>query len=261
MWKSLDAETALASMYIMTRKGAELSTGPVTDALLAASETPLREAVARRIEFTREAFGRGQDLAGIVRTLDDERKNAVEQQAANLFSVMTGQEIKLRFTSVRPQSRRTDPFTRRYLGFDARFDAEVSVDGKVEVISNVFAEALPRVTRGGLNRLKRYMMAYMGQAMAKRGKVPNIIPGQEWLIPHMLDIPLTVAIVAGQEFTYASNCLLNIVVPAAVAVAAGKHSPEEAARIAEQAAYITATIPGAVMRARKIGDKVSEKLT
>ncbi|MBN2027183.1 MAG: hypothetical protein JW854_10545 [Actinobacteria bacterium] len=257
MWKSLDAETSLACMYIMTRKGAELSAGPVTDALLAACEEPVREAVARRIESTTQAFAAGRELADVVRALDDERKAVVEEKAGLIFSAMTGQEIKIRFTAVRPQGRRTDPFTRRYLGFDGCFDVEASVDGKVETISNVFAEALPRVMRGGLNRLKRRMMAGMGQAMARRGKVPNIIPGQEWLIPHMLDIPLTVAIVASQELTYASNCLLNVVVPAAVAVAEGKHEPEEAARIAEGAAYITATIPGAVARARKVGEMVA----
>ncbi len=258
MWKSLDAETSLACMYIMTRKGAELSTGPVTDALLAACEGPVREAVARRIELSQEAFARGEGLADVVRALDDERKAGVEEQVARLFSTMTGQDIKMRFTSVRPQARRTDPFTRKYLGFDACFDAEVTVDGKVHSISNVYAEAIPRAARGGLNLLKRRMMATMGQFMARRGKMSNIMPGQEWLIPHMLDIPLTIACVAGQEFTYASNCLLNIVVPAAVAVAEGKHDPEEAAMIAEKAAYITATIPGAVTRARKIGEKLVE---
>jgi hypothetical protein len=104
-------------------------------------------------------------------------------------------------------------------------------------------------------------MASIGQAMARWGRLPNVSPHQAWTIPHKLDIPLSVASVAGQELTYASNCLLNIVVPAAVAVALGKYTPEEAARVAEEAAYITATIPGAMSRARQIGEKVAQAHT
>jgi hypothetical protein len=72
----------------------------------------------------------------------------------------------------------------------------------------------------------------------------------------MMNIPLSVATIAAQELTYASNCLLNIVVPAAVAVATGRHSPEEAAEIAEKASHITATIPGARPRARQVGERI-----
>jgi hypothetical protein len=109
--------------------------------------------------------------------------------------------------------------------------------------------------------MKLRMMSWMGKAMAKRGMIPNLKQGQEWTIPLMLNLPLSLATVAGQELTYASNCLLNIVVPAAVAVAAGQHSPEEAARIAEEASHITATIPGARARARRIGDKIKEAVS
>jgi hypothetical protein len=101
----------------------------------------------------------------------------------------------------------------------------------------------------------------MAIQMAKRGRLPNVKPGQEWMLPQMLDIPLSVACLAGQELTYASINILNIVVPAAVAAAMKRHEPDEAAKIAERAAYITATIPGGVMRARQIGEKVLDSVS
>jgi hypothetical protein len=240
---SLNPETALVNMYIMARKATELSTGPVTDALLVASEAATRDAVARRVQRSQEALAAGKELAEVVRALDDERKAVVEEQAGHICSSMLGQPITVRYTQVRPQARRTDPFTRKYLGFDAYFDAEVTVGGKVWHIENVFAEALPRVA--------------LGQATYE-GKMPEMQPGQEWMIPHLQNIPLTVACFAGQNLTYSSNCLLNIVVPASVAVAMGKHTPEEAARIAQEAAYITSSIPGAMPRARHVGRKLEQ---
>jgi hypothetical protein len=259
--QSLDPETALVCTYIMTRKAMETSAGLVTDALLAAVEAATREAVARRVRQSQEALMTGKDLAQVVRALDDERKKTVEDQAGRSFSAMMGQALTIRFTQVRPQARRTDSFTQRYLGFDAYFDVEVTVNGQVRRIENLLGEALPRAAQGGLDRLKRRLMASIGQAMARWGRLPNVSPHQAWTIPHKLDIPLSVASVAGQELTYASNCLLNIVVPAAVAVALGKYTPEEAARVAEEAAYITATIPGAMSRARQIGEKVAQAHT
>ncbi len=122
----------------------------------------------------------------------------------------------------------------------------------------MYGTALPRAARGGLFRLKQRLKGWMAFQMAKRGRLPNVKAGREWLLPLMLDIPLSVACIAGQELTYASINILNIVVPAAVAVAVKKHGPREAAEIAERAAYITATIPGGLARARRIGEKVLE---
>jgi len=217
---------------------------------LAASEAATHEAVARRIQYAQEALAAGRPLADVVRALDDERKAVIEKQVGHLFGATSGRTITMRFTQIRPQARRTDSFTRKHLGFDAYFDVEVTVNSKLHRIENLFGKALPQAAQGGLNRLKRRLMAWMGQSMVKQ-------PGWKWMIPHMLDLPLTIACVAGQELTYASNCLLNIVVPVAVAVAMGKHNPDEATTLAEQAAYITATIPGAKSRASQIGAKIA----
>jgi hypothetical protein len=255
---SHDPETALVAMYIVVRKAAESTSGPVTDALLAASETGAVEAVARRVKRSKEGLEAGEDLAHIVKSLDDERKSIVEKNATTFFKHVTGMDITIEFTAVRPQARRTDPLTRKYLGFDAYYDADVTVGGKLTRIRDVYGTALPRAARGGFFRWKQRLKGWMAVQMAKRGRLPNVKPGQEWMLPQMLDIPLSVACLAGQELTYASINILNIVVPAAVAVAMTRHEPGEAAKIAERAAYITATIPGGAIRARRIGEKFLE---
>jgi hypothetical protein len=255
---SHDPETALVAMYIVVRKAAESTSGPVTDALLAASERGAIEAVARRVKRSREGLEGGEDLAHIVKKLDDERKAVVEKNSTVFFKHITGMDITIEFTAIRPQARRTDALTKKYLGFDAYYDADVTVNGRLHRIRDVYGTALPRAARGGLFRLKQRLKGWMAIRMAKRGRLPNVRPGQEWMLPQMLDIPLSVACLAGQELTYASINILNIVVPAAVAVALNRHEPGEAAKIAERAAYITATIPGGLTRARRIGEKVLE---
>jgi hypothetical protein len=258
---SHDPETALVAMYIVVRKAAESTSGPVTDAFHAASEKGAIEAVTRRVKRSREGLEGGEDLAHIVKKLDDERKSIVEKNATVFFKHITGMDITLEFTAIRPQARRTDPFTKKYLGFDAYYDTDVTVNGKLTRIRDVYGTALPRAARGGLFRVKQRLKGWMAVQMAKKGLLPNVKPGQEWILPLMLDIPLSVACIAGQELTYASINILNIVVPAAVASAMKRHEPGEAAKIAERAAYITATIPGAEVRARQIGEKVLERVS
>jgi hypothetical protein len=54
------------------------------------------------------------------------------------------------------------------------------------------------------------------------------------------------------EMTLMGNTIMNITVPAAVAAAMGKMSPDDAAKEAAANAPLTAGIPGARVRAEKV---------
>jgi hypothetical protein len=54
------------------------------------------------------------------------------------------------------------------------------------------------------------------------------------------------------ELYLASNTIINVTVPAAVAAAMGTMAPQEAARVAEGAGFITVGIPGARERAEQV---------
>ena len=45
---------------------------------------------------------------------------------------------------------------------------------------------------------------------------------------------------------------MNVVIPAAVAAAMGKHTWEDAGKLAEKGAYITRAIPGSKDKAREV---------
>ena len=55
-----------------------------------------------------------------------------------------------------------------------------------------------------------------------------------------------------RELSTAGNNILNITVPAAVATMLGNASPADAARTAEDAAFLTAGIPGARQKAEEV---------
>lgn len=109
---SRDPEAALVAMYIVARKAAETTSGPVTELFLAASEKGATEAVARRVRAAREGLERGEGLDRIVRDLDQEPRSVVEANATAFFKKITGKDIVIRFTAIRPQARWTDPLTR-----------------------------------------------------------------------------------------------------------------------------------------------------
>jgi len=253
---SVDPETAKVCIYIITRKAAEVTSGPITDILACASEPAARQAIETRINRSSEILKNGGDVAKAVGVFEDDRKKTIEDRTGMVFSDMTGQEIKVSFAEIRPQARRGDPFTEKYLGFDGYFDIEVSVNGHSHYIDNVFGKALPRAAKGKINQFRRRIRSAIAKKLAASGRMPGIRQGQIWMIPHMMDIPLSAACLAGGEITYASNSLLNMVVPAAVSVEMGMHSPDEAAGLAEGAAYITNTIPGGKIRASLLGEKV-----
>jgi len=73
------------------------------------------------------------------------------------------------------------------------------------------------------------------------GKRPELAP----LVPMV--VPLA------SEILLASNVIINVTVPAAVAAAMGLHTPEEAGVIAQRAGFVSSGIPGSNVNAEAAG--------
>jgi hypothetical protein len=208
---AFDPETAMVAMNIVAKKAQQLRGGPVTNAMLLASEPVRARALYTRAARTYDALEAGQDLATVVRTLDEERKRQVETRVSAMLSRNMGKSVEVRLTHIGPGARRSSKLAREWFAFDAHIDAEVTVDGVTTRLERYSDEIIPDVALG---------------------KRPDIA----WAVP--LVVPLA------SEVMLASNVVINVTVPAAVAAAMGLHSAEDAARIAQQAGFVSSGIPG-----------------
>ncbi|MBN1496615.1 MAG: hypothetical protein JXA07_07590, partial [Spirochaetes bacterium] len=226
-----------------------------------ASEGPVRAALAKRVETARDQLARGWGVGDIARMMDDQRKAVVELNAAAYLTGILKKKYEIRITRVAPQARRTDKITKKYLGFDANFDVEVVVDGWRRRFVNLYGRVLPRYARGGPHRVLLRIAAAAARLLFRMGLLRHIIPGMrpgmEWMLPLALNWHLVGALVATHELTYGANSLINVLAPVAVAVSEGVCGPDEAARLAESNALISASIPGALVRAREVGEKIA----
>ncbi len=128
-----------------------------------------------------------------------------------MLSRNMGKSVEVRLTHIGPGARRSSKLAREWFAFDAHIDAEVTVDGVTTRLERYSDEIIPDVALG---------------------KRPDIA----WAVP--LVVP------QASEVMLASNVLINVTVPAAVAAALGLHSAEDAARIAQQAGFVSSGIPG-----------------
>lgn len=159
----------------------------------------------------KDKLSKGKPLAEIVRDLDDERLKTTEENAARVLSGLFGKQIEVKILSITPGARRTSKLALKYLAFDPNIDVQVTCDGKTTIMNHFVDKVIPEVTLG-----------------------KNI--EDAWAVPIAASVCL--------EWILGGNNILNVVVPAAVAAAMKIHEPKEAAQIAEQAAFITAGIPG-----------------
>ncbi len=213
---AFDPETSMVAMNIVAKKAAQLQTGAVTNAMILASEPVRAKALYRRAAKTYDALSNGGDLAAVVRDLDGERKRTVEQRVGALLSKMTGKDVAIRLTHVGPGARRSSKLAKEWFAFDAHIDAEITVDG---------------VT----TRLERYSDVIIPDvALGKRQDIA-------WAVPMVAPL--------ASEILLASNVIINVTVPAAVAAAMGKMSPEEAGLAAQQAGFVSSGIPGSNVNA------------
>ena len=215
----IDPEMALCSLNTIARKAETVSRGSVSHACILASEAVRDRAIYRRAVKVYEMMKAGTSVEEAARSLDDERKAAVEERGSAVLSGFTGHTIKLKFTVIKPQGRRTDAFTKKYWAFDSFVSYDISIDGKPYHIENLAAKAVPEFA---LNEKAR--------ENPDRGTA------------------LFAGAVLTQELQYIGHTIINVTVPAAVAALLGKDE-KSAAKSAESGAYLTKAIPGAKDRA------------
>lgn len=226
---SFDPEIALISMNTVARKASEVCPGLVTDTLIFASEPTRTRALYRRAAKAFADLSSGKSLAEVVREIEEERQATVELRAGAMFSRLMGKEVKVHVTKLKPGARRKGPLVEKYLTFDPLADVEITVDGQTTKLEGIVHDLIPKVAKGERDDIA-------------------------WAIP------LAAAVL--DELVMMGNTIINITVPAAVAVAMGLMSPKDAAFIAESSAYLTSGISGAHDRAMevcKLAAKIMER--
>lgn len=224
-----DPEMALTATNTIARVAEWVKRGPVTKALMLAGEDVRDRAIYRRAAKAYEMLKAGKSLEEVTKALDDERKEYVEKRAAAMLGAFLGKNIEIKFTELRPQARRHDPFTEKYWGFDSYISYDITIDGKKYHIENLSAKTVPEFALEGKGR-----------------DDPDYANA------------LFVGAVVAQELQYIGHTIINITVPAAVAAILGM-DPKEASKKAENGAYLTRAIPGAKYAAREVA-AVAKKL-
>ncbi|MCK9306792.1 MAG: hypothetical protein M0P17_04625, partial [Methanoculleus sp.] len=224
MQSFIDPELALCATNTIVRKAEVVNRGSVTEACIRASEPVRDRAIYRRAAKVYEMLKAGRSLEEVAGALDEEKKATVERRGSAVLSGFTGKEIVFRFTEIAPHARRTDPFTAKFWGFDAKISYEFSIDGKDYHIDNLTARVIPEYALEGKGRD---------------------------------DPDMGTAIFAGavltQELQYSGHTILNVTVPAAVAAALGT-DPAEAAKRAAKGAYLTNAISGTREAAKLVAE-------
>jgi len=223
---SLDPEMAMIAINTVARKATEVRGGPVTDTLITATEPVRCKALYDRAVRTFEELNAGKDLEEIVSTLDQERQANVEANAGAMFSGALNKDVKVQVTKLCGAARRSGKIVERYWAFDAMADVEVTVDGQKASLPGFVHDLLPKIVRGESEDVA-------------------------WAAP------LAAAVMS--ELYLASNTIINVTVPAAVAAAMGKMPPDEAARVAERGCFLTVGIPGARERAEHVA-KLAQRI-
>jgi len=212
MTQWIDPEIAAFSTNTISRKAEQVRRGPVTRAIINATDGIRADALRWRAEFAYDELMAGKSLEDICATLDQRRKEKVEKNASAVMSGFFGRDITISYSKLEGGARREHPFAQSYWGFDADVDALVTVDG---------------------------------EEFRFEGLTHKVIPDAVLNKKAELSLPITVASAVAQELMYLGCCTVDATVPAVVAAALGKYSAKEAGKCAEEGGRLTCSIPGA----------------
>jgi hypothetical protein len=216
----LEPEYAKIATNTISRKAEQVKRGPITKALILATDGALAKGVYKRAKFTYEHLRNGKELDEIVRMLDDEKLEDLEVACSGLFSNMMGKEVKIKVTKYQGCARRRkNEFLMKYCGFDTDADLEITVDGEKIVFEGLSHKVIPDAV------------------LNKKEDILEALP--------MAAVPVT-------ELQLSGHSIINLIVPAAVAAAMGAGSTDDIAKKVAAGAYISSAIPGGIPRAKEV---------
>ncbi len=219
---SFSPELALCSINILARKAAEIRPGLVTTLLIEGTEPARYNILHSRCIAAYDLFSVGKSVSEVVEQFDNERLDLVVRNASKFFTEKFGKPVEIKITAARAGARRKkSKMAQKYIAFDPYFDVDVRCGDQFVSLKGLAHDIVPRVAKGELKEI-------------------------EWAMP--------MACPVCAENVLAGNHLFNIVVPVAMAAVMGICSVDEAADLAEKAAYVTAGIPGCKQPAKNVAN-------
>lgn len=215
-----DPELASVEVNTVVRKAEELRSGPVTEAVLLATSTVTRKAIADRVRKTCEEMEKGKSLTDVIKALENGRIKRVEDNASGMMSQALGKKVKIKTTRIEGGGRRAGNTAKKFFALDPDVDVTVTVDGKKTVMEGFCHKVIPDAV---LNKKKE-----------------------------LLDLLPVVAPAVG-ELLVTGHSLVDLVVPVATAAVLGKGSPEDLAQESvSRYSMATGGLPGGAERAAEV---------
>lgn len=218
--KTLDGffqkEDAVVATNILARRAEYIERGPLTDAIIRATEPGMANAIAKRTINAHKKMKGGQTLEELVKDVQVEHIEKISVSVAKAMSKVLGKDIEyIKFKNVKPGAgRRTHKFAQKHFAFDAYVDVEVKVDGKVYELENLLAKAAPEA----------------------------LLRGDEKMMEALAAVGMAVT-----ELLNSGACSMDVVVCACTAAAMGIN-PVEAAETASDAADVIISMPSPAMK-------------
>ena len=216
---SMNPEIGVFSIFATARKALEITNGPVTKLLADATLPTVTKMIYDRSRYTYDRLAEGKSIADIVTALENDRVATVEENVTEMWKRKTGDDVTVKFKKIAKGARRTSKPAQKYFAFDPLIDVEVTVNGETRLFEHFADEVIPKACTGEHEDIAR-LVSYVTPATS--------------------------------DLLTAGCCIMNAVIPAAVASVMEYADPADAAAEAEKAAYITAGIPGVKAAAKKL---------